>query len=509
MRPRIIHRVLVAVVLVSVAGFGVSAWLAGRAQQRALAAEVERQALVLSNTIRSATRQAMLLNERQMVHRIIEQIGSQEELGTIRVYNREGTVIYSPAPELVGTRVDKHFEACDACHVGGGPPKALESHRRTRTFTDASGDRQLGVITPIYNEPSCSSAACHAHAADQEVLGVLDVTLSLAEVDRSVAASRRTVGALALLGMVVMSLALAAVFQRLVGRPVGQLLAATNALGEGNLDYRIPVRRHDELGQLAASFNDMTAHLADARHQVYQSNKLASVGRLAAGIAHEINNPLTGVLTYSSFLLKRATDDETRSDLETIVHETKRCRDIVRGLLDFARQVPPHKSMIAINDVVARALGIVDNQLRVQNVEVVQHLAADLPDLHADPNQLQQVLINLLVNAADAFEGPERRIEIATGLAEEAERLDGRPTVAVRVADNGKGIPERDLGKIFEPFFTTKEHKGTGLGLAVSWGIVSEHGGTIEVASEVGRGTTFTVRLPVGQADAIVERSER
>jgi len=202
------------------------------------------------------------------------------------------------------------------------------------------------------------------------------------------------------------------------------------------------------------------------------------------------------VLTYSSFLLKRATDEETRSDLETIVHETKRCRDIVRGLLDFARQVPPKKGPVEFNAVVERALAIVDHQLEVQNIQVTKSLRSDLPSISADANQLQQVVLNLLVNAADAIDGDVRQIYLAT----DRKRLEGREVIELKVADTGRGISEKDLGKLFEPFFTTKEGKGTGLGLAVSWGIVSEHGGTIEVESKVGSGTTFTVRLPLEPA---------
>jgi len=151
-----------------------------------------------------------------------------------------------------------------------------------------------------------------------------------------------------------------------------------------------------------------------------------------------------------------------------------------------------------LNAIVDRALDIVDNQLRVQNIQVTKSLLAELPAISADANQLQQVVVNLLVNAADAFEGADRQIFLAT----DRKRVDGREVAEIKVADNGVGIPEKILGKIFEPFFTTKEHKGTGLGLAVSWGIVSEHGGTIAVESKVGRGTTFTVRLPLDSPPA-------
>ena len=508
MKLGIIYRVLVAVILVSAVVLGASDWVARRVQQQALWIRVERNALLLSETIKNSTQRAMLLNEREMVHGIIEVIGRQETLQKIRVLNKEGKVIYSPDRELIGTTVDKHSEACDACHAGGNTASSeVPKGRRTREFVDATGIRQLGVINPIKNEPSCWQAACHVHDRNQSVLGVLDITVSLADVDREVAHSRRNTFILSSLAIVVLSLLLWAVFQRLVGHPVTELLAATNAVAAGNLDYRIPVRRNDELGDLAASFNEMTGRLADARNQVYQSNKLASLGRLAAGIAHEINNPLTGVLTYSSFLLKRAGDDEeTRHDLETIVHETKRCRDIVRGLLDFARQVPPKKALLDVNEIMLRALGIIDNQLKVQNVVVTQELAGDLPRIQADPNQLQQVFINLLVNAADAFDdGEDRRIVVATA----RKNRDGKDMVEIKVTDTGKGIPEKNLTKIFEPFFSTKENKGTGLGLAVVWGIVSEHGGVITVESKVGHGTTFTVLLPLSVPMTSADASER
>ena len=498
MKPRIARHVMLAVGLVSLAVFGTSAWLASRAHENELAGLVERQALILSDTIRNGTRHAMLLNEREMVHRIIEQIGRLEGLEKIRVYNKVGEVIYSPDAKLVGTRVDQQSEACDGCHAAGVSVAELSAGRRTRVFRDEAGDRHLGVITPIPNEPVCANAGCHAHAPEKQVLGVLDVTLSLADVDLAVAKGRRSALLLAIAGIAAISLLLASLFHRWVGKPVRTLLAATERVAAGDLAHRVPVPRGDELGQLAASFNQMTTRLAEARNMVYQSNKLASVGRLAAGIAHEINNPLTGVLTYSSFLLKRAVDEETRSDLETIVHETKRCRDIVRGLLDFSRQVPPKKTMVDLNAIVERALAIVDNQLRVQNIQLTKTLAKDLPPFPADANQLQQVVLNLLVNAADAFELGDRHVFIATDL----KSVDGRQSVEIKVADNGTGIPEKNLGHIFEPFFTTKENRGTGLGLAVCWGIVTEHGGTIAVDTKVGRGTTFTVRLPLGSPPA-------
>jgi two-component system NtrC family sensor kinase len=499
---RIIHRVLVAVVAVSLVVLGAASWLASRAQDAALSARVERHTLLLAETIRSATREAMLRDERELVQSTLETIAGRGGLDQLRVVSKEGVVAFAPTRGEVGERVDLRSETCAACHAGRDPERELPTERRVRELVDASGARRLSVLTPILNEASCSQAACHAHDRRQSVLGVLDLGVSLGDVDREVARNRRVTVALSLAAVAAISLLLWGILHRLVGRPVARLLAATRAVAAGDLGVRLPVRRSDELSRLAAAFNEMTVKLAEARHQIYQSNKLASLGRLAAGIAHEINNPLTGVLTYSSFLLKRSGDEETRQDLETIVHETKRCREIVRGLLDFARQVPPRKCATDVNAIVARALGLVDNQLRVQNIRVTQSLRADLPAIPADPNQIQQVLINLLVNAADAFADGPREIYVATELVQAA----GGAAVEIKVADTGAGIPEQHLGRIFEPFFTTKEHRGTGLGLAVVWGIVGEHGGTIEVESRVGSGTTFTVRLPVA-GGAAAERS--
>jgi two-component system NtrC family sensor kinase len=213
-------------------------------------------------------------------------------------------------------------------------------------------------------------------------------------------------------------------------------------------------------------------------------------------VAHEINNPLTGVLTYASFLQKRCDEKpEWREDLDVIVRETKRCREIVRGLLEFSRQTPPRRQPTQIGEVAERAVAITANQLALSHVKLDLDLARDLPTVLADGNQIEQVLVNLILNAADAVVQYTGRIELAT------RRLtNGTDAVEVRVSDNGRGIRQADLPRIFEPFFTTKSAKGTGLGLAVSWGIVQAHGGKLEVASSDGKGTTFSVRLPVQSA---------
>ncbi len=499
MRKRISHQLIVAVALTAAVIFGLLSHLLIASHSRSMVTIMESYADESAETIQRSTRFAMLQNQPDEVHEIIDAIGRQDSILGIRILNKDGQVIYSPDKSAIGTMVDKHAEACYVCHATDAPLERPDRPSRTRFFNDPDGQARLGIIKAIYNEPSCSEADCHAHSPDQAVLGVLDITLDLASAERHMAEERTQ--ALLTIGIAILSISFLIwlIIYQLVGKPVRKLMKATDAVAAGDLDYRIEVKRDDELGKLQSSFNDMTGKLAETQSQLYQSNKMASVGQLAAGIAHEINNPLTGILTFSSLLLNQPDQDPAvHEDLETIVRETKRCRDIVKGLLDFSRQVPPRKTNSDFNKIVNQALAIVDHELDVANIQVTRGLLEELPTVRVDANQMIQVLINLLVNAAHAI-GTKKGGEIFVGT--DLRKIDGSPHIEVKVADNGCGIPNKNLQKIFEPFFTTRDTGGTGLGLAVIWGIVEEHGGTISVDSQPNRGTTFTIRLPVTESN--------
>jgi len=495
MRTRIGTQLILGAGLVTALTIGSLAALILNAHEAALVAELKHGADQLSGTIKNATHYDMLENRRESLQRQIANLRRQDGIEAVRVFNKEGRIVFSSDAAEIGRSVDKHAEACYVCHASGRPLERPSTLARSRVFAAADGHRVLGIIDPIQNQPGCSTA-CHAHGPGDRVLGVLDVTLSLEGVDQSLAGGRWRMAGLAAAAMLASGGVLWWLNRRLVLRPVVALTEGTRRVSAGDLGTPIAVTARHELGDLARAFNEMTARLADAQRQLAHADKLASIGRLAAGVAHEINNPLTGVLTHASFQMNRApAESELRQDLEVVVRETKRCREIVRGLLDFARPTPPSRHAVDLNEVVRRALKITRQSLELNHVALALELAPEATEVEGDANQLQQVVVNLLVNARDAV--PDSgSVRVAT----HSTLLAGRRFAEVVVEDAGCGIPQADLGRLFEPFFTTKGTHGTGLGLAVTWGIVQAHGGTIDVVSEEGRGSRFTVRLPLSTA---------
>jgi two-component system NtrC family sensor kinase len=293
------------------------------------------------------------------------------------------------------------------------------------------------------------------------------------------------------------SLALILLVTHLVLRPIGQIIRMSHRVVEGDLTARVEMDPPGEMGELCRAVDGMAEAVcqreerlkqATAR-QITQSEKLASIGRLASGIAHEINNPLTSVMTFAHLLREKENlDKQDTEDLDLIIHETKRAADIVQGLLDFARERPAVKEPLSINDVVERTVRLIRNQKLFREITIEEELGGGLPPVNGDANRLQQVVLNLCLNAREAMTD-RGTIHIET----RAE--SGR--VILEIRDTGHGIKAEDLEQIFEPFFSTKPvGQGTGLGLSVSYGIVDQHDGRIEVESEEGVGTRFTVLLP-------------
>jgi two-component system NtrC family sensor kinase len=245
-----------------------------------------------------------------------------------------------------------------------------------------------------------------------------------------------------------------------------------------------------------------TQELLVAEAEVAQGEKLASVGLLASGVAHELNNPLTGVLTFTSLLRKKMENgSQDAEDLDLVIRETKRCASIIRRLLDFAREKIPVKGFFNLNQLIEDTVRFIDRPASLQNIEIALDLDSGLPQVWGDADLIKQVILNILVNAEQAIAGQgkisvESRRYTPKGMPKAG--VEPLPMVEIAIKDTGCGIPEANLQRIFDPFFTSKEvGKGTGLGLSVSYGIIKAHGGGIKVESVVGAGSTFRIRLPI------------
>ena len=480
----------------------------------------------LSDAIVRSTHFMMLQNQPYYVHRIIQDMGRDRNIDRVRILSKKGVVIDSTIASEVGLLLDRKAQGCISCHRTEAPPERLGDADRARLFAQADGRRMVGIMQVIRNEPTCKGAGCHADMAQQPILGVVDIVYSLHEFDEKIRASTIRIAEFSLAFVVLAAACVSLLVNRFVYAPLRDLETGAKRLAAGNLDREIPVRSADEFGQVAGSFNAMTAALRESQSQlreaartleqkvlertkqlrtaeaeVAQNEKLAAVGLLASGVAHEINNPLTGVLTFSHLLREKMPDGSREAeDMDLVISETKRCASIVRRLLDFARQKKPEMKFTNLNAVIEDVARFIVRPAHLNDTAISFDLAADLPCLWVDEDQVKQVLMTLLVNAQHATEGGGSiRIRSRSCPAPMSPEPGAQAVemVEVSVIDTGCGIPEGDLQHVFEPFFTSKGvGKGTGLGLSVSHGIVKAHGGAIRVESAVGKGSTFSIYLP-------------
>jgi len=715
-------------------------------QKESLLNEVVSQTDRLSNTIKLGTHYAMMLNSRDDINQIITNIARLKEIQNIRIYNKEGAIKFSKRPEEVDQITNIKSEACHICHHTDPPSVNVELSERTRYFSSASGDRLLGVISPIYNEPGCSTSGCHFHAPDKKILGALDVVVTLSETEAQIRFMEKGVIGLALIAFLVTSAIIFIFVLRFVNRPIQKLIAGTKAISLGDYSSRVQVTHEDEMGQLASAMNfmcqeigqkqtelnkqrdeylnlfnnvpclitvqdrnyrllqynrefdelfdpqpgdfcysayksrstkclncpvektfldgqshyseetgvgkdgspaywlvktspirnaegevvaamevnldithlkqlekllersekkyheifnnipnpvfvldaesleirdcndavqtvygydkneilhrcfvelfpkeeqpsyvaklmrtsvvhqarqthkdgrtifvdmwispaeypgrkallvttsDITKRL-EAEQQLIQASKMATLGEMATGVAHELNQPLAVIKTASRFFIKKVKNSEPiqPSVLSTMAEEidshVDRATRIINHMREFGRKVDRRLDTVSINDVLRKSFEIFSQQLKARGIDVVWDLDESLPPVYADSNRLEQVLINLLINARDAIEEKvqeQSHVKTDKKILLASRRRDG--TVQIEVRDSGKGIPEAVLGKIFEPFFTTKEvGKGTGLGLSISYQIVQDFGGTIRAVSKEGEGAAFIITLP-------------
>jgi two-component system NtrC family sensor kinase len=466
-RPSLAVKLALCLVLSTAALFSLFGYLTLRLDRQQSEEMVLESADRISDIILRSTRYQMLRNDREALYEVITTIGHEPGIRRIRIFNEEGRISFSTDPEEINTLVDKRAEACYACHAQEAPLTRLDRPDRARIFANGQGQRVLGLIRPIENQAACSSADCHAHPPERRVLGVIDTDLSLAQVDAQLAEQQKQLAAFTALAMVLLLGLSVAFIWWVVHKPVQDLIAGTLKVAYGDLNYRLPVRTVDELGTLAASFNTMTADLAQARVELTEwartleerveektqelqraqailvgSEKMAALGKLAATVAHEVNNPLAGILTYARLTLKQlekedltpAAREEIMEQLRVVTRESRRCGDIMRNLLTFARQTPPRREPQQLNTLVERALTLVNHQLELQEIKLEKNLAKDISPVPCDAGQIQQAVLALLVNATEAM--PHGGC-----LAVSTEFKPTEKAVQVRVSDTGMGIP--------------------------------------------------------------------
>lgn len=503
--------------------FGIFGYLNVQHSRERLEELVLTSAQGIGDIIKRSTRLSMLENRRDDLYHLINQIGDEPGLKRVRILNKEGKITFSTDKSEINAYVDKKAEACYVCHTQERPLEKLSRPDRARIFKINGSERLLGLIQPIENEPDCYTAPCHIHPESKKVLGVLDINVSLAKIDEGIAEYQRNIILNLLVIMIAVALVSAGFVWLMIYGPVKKLIAGTRRIAMGDLDHVIEIKSFDELGMLANSFNKMTRDLRRANEEItdwaktledrvenktqelqranqtiLQAEKLASVGRLAAIVAHELNNPLAGIVNYAKLLIRRIDNnkfneksyEKSREILEMVMSEALRCGEIVKSLLQFSRQSDLELAPNDMDAIITDSVRLIEHLITLRSIDLKLDIEDGIPKINCDSQKIKQVLLALLLNACDAIV-EEGSIVIACRYLQDSEMVE------IAVKDDGVGMSEETARRIFEPFFTTKEEgDGVGLGLSVAMSIVERHGGSISVTSSLNKGAIFTLVLP-------------
>lgn len=472
--------------------------------------------------IKRSTRYSMLTLHKDAIQETLEDINTAEGVERVRIFGHEGSISYSSFRDEVGNSVDRDSITCTGCHLKiSNPSMLLPEPKKWDFYKSAEGFTTLKLVDTINNEPSCYTAACHVHPREQKILGFIEADLSLALLDEALFKQGLALTAYVLIFVLAISLFLGIINYKIVTHPVNELAKGMEQVAKGDLDYSAQIESIDEIGTLASTFNAMLKDLKAAKDQriswtktleaeiakkteaiqrthagLMQTEKLASLGRMSAGFAHEITNPLTEVIAHARLMKKSFSDESPEAEeLDIIIEQAERCSGIVQNLQTFARATAPGKEEIDVNRIVRQTLLMVQNGEKFRDIKFNQNIAEGELLTHGVANQLQQICLNMLINASDAM-SEQGEITVATRKVAEG----SKPYIEIEFTDTGTGIKDDDMPKLFEPFFTTKsDEHGTGLGLSVSHGIVKHLGGHIKVSSTLGKGTSFYVRLPYSE----------
>ncbi len=476
---------------------------------------------------------SMLANDKSTLHGTLDIINTMPGIDDVNLYDQNDNLAYS------SFAVESQYHSnpdCIACHSNLDAlfSRTEKSYKIIDEKSDCSmnpnrpGQRHLLIRSPILNEMSCYTASCHAHSENDEVLGSLIIRMPLKDLDDALHKSSVDFFLIALLITAIVVAMFIFFTRKRIKDPLYSIIKASEAVSAGEISTRLDISHDllDDMKMVSVAFNNMLDHIAratselenwskqleykvqkkseelsEAQNELINVERIASLGKLSASVAHEINNPLSGILIYAKLIHKQLENQEITGEkkenmlrqLKLIETETKRCGDIVRGLLDFSSKDQDDFEEKHLNEILQDTYELMMHHIKISNITFLTDLSARHDLIYCSPNQIKQACIAMLVNASEAvFENGE--ITIRT-------RNSDNNTIRVEISDNGSGIAPEDIPHIFEPFFSTKrEARGIGLGLAIVHGIVQNHNGKTEVDSVVGRGTTISLIFPLRKA---------
>jgi two-component system NtrC family sensor kinase len=480
--------------------------------------------------VRSALYHSMLENNRDALQNTLDIINKMAGIDEVNLYDGKENLAYSSFAANSSEHSDPN---CIACHSSiksilpekDNYSKVIEINSECDMNLNDNSHRHLLINSPIMNEKSCYTSSCHAHTASEKELGSLVIKIPLAELDKTLEKSSRDFFLLATLTTLLLLIVLIIFTGKKIKNPLNALIKASDAVSKGDRDMRLEVKPNqlDDMRMVSVAFNDMldklqdankelqnwsqqleykvrikTEELGQAQNELINIERIASLGKLSLSVAHEINNPLSGILIYTKLIQKQLMNQDIESEkkesvlkhLKMIENETKRCGDIVKGLLDFSRKDQNNFENKHLHEILNETKELMSHSFKIARISFITDFSAGTDLVYCSPNQIKQACIAVLVNASEAVS--DNGEILFTTLNPDDD------TIAIEISDNGSGIAEEDIPHIFEPFFSTKHNtRGTGLGLAIVHGIIQSHDGKIEVRSEVGKGTTIAITLPL------------
>lgn len=475
-----------------------------------------------SDLMRKSIRHDMMKVSPEDIQKSLEFFGTSDSIENVQILDHSGRISYASSQEEIGNIVSKASSHCTGCHAGEGIPlAALELDKLWSIAENPDSTRTITFAEPIYNEPDCHTAACHAHKSEDKVLGILLTDFSLQTIDSRIDKQVAQISLFIIIVVVIIAVLLGIILWRIVLKPLSSLTGGMQKVSSGDISQKVDIQTEDEIGLLASTFNTMTDELTIARqrmeewtetleeevkkqtrvikqtqNKLIEAEKMAALGRLTADIAHEIRNPLTALGGFGRRLLKSATSKNQKKYAEVIVSESNRLEQVLKDVLIYSRHVRADFEKDSVNGIITKSIDLYRDICDEQSIAVKTQLNTDLPVL-LQKDQVQQAANNLVTNAIDAMSDGG-----TLTLFTELEKANNIEYVSFNVRDTGEGIPANKLPLIFEPFFTTKRiGQGTGLGLSICKKIVEEHGGFIKAKN--GTGLTISMFFPYQNGDLL------